>query len=137
MRLVIGDLEILGDDLSTVDLKSVAGVLQINGVPAGDIVVPPVVITGASAGAVVLTIAAHTPQTANLLNITGDSVLGYASEFDKNARLMSTVATVPAGGDIEAGEFTFWLDPTNGAGVFHIAAKTLNGTLVNGSVALA
>src|SRR5665213_103218 len=37
---------------------------------------------------------------------------------------------------LAAGDFTFWLDDTNGTVVFHIKAKQADGTVVNGTVAL-
>jgi len=44
--------------------------------------------------------------------------------------------TIPADGDLAANEICLYLDPTNGAGKLKIKAKTANGTVVTGSVAL-
>jgi len=46
-------------------------------------------------------------------------------------------ATAPADGDIQNGQLFLYVDPTNGAGKLLIKGKTANGTVVNGSVALA
>jgi hypothetical protein len=42
----------------------------------------------------------------------------------------------PADGDLSAGTFAFWLDATNGAAKFKVKAKTLDGTVVTGQIAL-
>lgn len=46
-------------------------------------------------------------------------------------------ATVPPDASIAPGEFVLYGDPTNGAGKLKIKGKTLNGTVVSGTVNLA
>jgi hypothetical protein len=48
--------------------------------------------------------------------------------FGRNAVIPDT--------DLAAGQFGFWLDPTNGASKLMIKAKSTNGTVVTGEVAL-
>jgi hypothetical protein len=54
----------------------------------------------------------------------------------KTAQFSGNDAAIADGTHV-AGDFSFWLDDTNGAVVFHIKAKQADGTVVNGTVSLA
>jgi len=62
---------------------------------------------------------------------TFDKAAGYAK-----GSLISVQNSAPADNDIAASQFILWLDDTNGAGALNIKAKTANGTVVTGTVAL-
>lgn len=50
--------------------------------------------------------------------------------------IISTQASAPADGTLAASQVTFWIDATNGAGVFHIKGKTVDGTVVGAAIPL-
>jgi len=58
------------------------------------------------------------------------------SGFNKAGVLFTERNTVPADGDLVAGELTFWLDDTNGACKAMFKAKQADGTVRTGSVNL-
>jgi hypothetical protein len=62
------------------------------------------------------------------------TVYGTMSE---NGYWTTRKVAAPADAEIEAGEAAYWLDATNGASKFKIKAKSANGTVVTGEVALA
>lgn len=62
-------------------------------------------------------------------NITGLAAGAVAQLFSGNA--------APADGDLAAGDIGLWFDKTNGAGKLMVKAKTTDGTVVAGSLALA
>lgn len=59
------------------------------------------------------------------------------SRFDKNGFFMTAKNAAPADADINNSEAAIWFDSTNGAGKLMIKAKTANGTVVTGNLALA
>jgi len=65
---------------------------------------------------------------------SADVVYGTVSE---NGYFTTRKVAAPADGELSASELAFWFDDTNGAGKFKIKAKTANGTVVTGEVALA
>lgn len=65
---------------------------------------------------------------------SADAIL---SQFDKNGYFMTRKVAAPADADLASSEMALWFDATNGAGKLMIKAKTANGTVVTGSVALA
>jgi hypothetical protein len=54
----------------------------------------------------------------------------------RSGTVMVTLNSAPADGDINSGAAALWFDKTNGAGKLMIKAKTANGTVVTGFVAL-
>jgi hypothetical protein len=75
-------------------------------------------------------------QTANLQEWVSSSnaVLSTVSE---NGYFTTRKTAAPADGELAAGELAWWFDSTNGAGKLKIKAKTADGTVVTGEVALA
>lgn len=67
------------------------------------------------------------------------SVSGGPVGFPVSAISLTVIDThaAPADGEISAGEMAIWFDQTNGAGRLKVKAKTANGTVVTGTVALA
>ena len=64
---------------------------------------------------------------------SADAVYGTISE---NGYFTTRKVAAPADGELSASELAFWFDDTNGAGKLKIKAKTANGTVVTGEVAL-
>lgn len=64
---------------------------------------------------------------------SADAVHGTISE---NGYFTTRKVAAPADGELAASELAFWFDDTNGAGKLKIKAKTANGTVVTGEVAL-
>lgn len=64
---------------------------------------------------------------------SADAVYGTISE---NGYFTTRKVSAPADGELSASELAFWFDDTNGAGKLKIKAKTANGTVVTGEVAL-
>lgn len=58
------------------------------------------------------------------------------SGFNKAGVIFTERNTVPADGDLVAGELTFWFDDTNGAAKLMVKAKQADGTVRTGSVTL-
>jgi hypothetical protein len=58
------------------------------------------------------------------------------NRVDKLGYFITAKTTAPADADLNASECAFWFDNTNGAGKFNVKAKTANGTVVTGQVAL-
>jgi hypothetical protein len=56
-------------------------------------------------------------------------------KFESEGFGVGTVA--PADADLQAGDLALWYDDTNGAAKLKIKAKSANGTVVAGEVALA
>lgn len=66
-----------------------------------------------------------------------DTNSAILSRFNKDGYFMTRKVAAPADGDLASSELSLWLDATNGAGKLMVKAKTANGTVVTGSLALA
>lgn len=75
-------------------------------------------------------------QTADILQAM-DSGGNILSRFNKAGYFMTRKNAAPANGDLASSEMALWLDATNGAGKLMVKAKTADGTVVTGSLALA
>lgn len=97
--------------------------------------VPSLMATATAVGKHTSEFMAIPDQTGNLAtwSAVGGGVL---SRVSVGGYLMTRVTTVPADGDLAASECALWFDDTNGAGKLMVKAKTANGTVVTGEVAL-
>jgi hypothetical protein len=114
------------------------------------------VLMQVSGGTTVMTLS---PSTQNVLiqtsaaNVVGQVIKATASQSsnlqewqDNSANILSTISengyyttrknSAPADAELSSGELALWFDSTNGAGKLMIKAKTANGTVVTGQVAL-
>lgn len=98
--------------------------------PSGDAVFSPP--TASDKGLIVKGLSS---QSGNLQEWQNSSGVVLTS-IDKNGYFMTKKTSAPADGDLQSSQLALWLDDTNGAGKLMIKAKTANGTVVSGSVAL-
>ncbi len=96
---------------------------------------PNTLLAAANAAHVVERIKAAASQTANLEEWV-DSSDAILSRINKAGYFITKKNAAPADGDLNASEMALWFDDTNGAGKLMIKAKTANGTVVTGNVAL-
>lgn len=73
--------------------------------------------------------------TANVLSVVTGGVVRL--RINKTGYLIVQTVAAPADADLSANQMALWFDATNGAGKLMIKAKTANGTVVTGNVALA
>lgn len=79
---------------------------------------------------------AFASQTANMFEwqSSAEAVYGSVSE---NGYFTTRKNSAPADAELVAGESAYWFDSTNGAAKFMVKAKTADGTVVTGQIALA
>ena len=122
--------------LATTDVHGIAdtGKLALTDA-ANAFTVAPQQITADDAAHKGLIIKAAASQSANLVELQNSSaaVLG---RFNKGGYFVTALHSAPADGDLAAGELALWFDQTNGAGKLMIKAKTADGTVATGEVAL-
>jgi hypothetical protein len=70
-------------------------------------------------------------------DVTISGLAGTTVRVSRPGHLVINAHTAPADSDLSAGDCAFWFDQTNGAAKLMIKAKTANGTVATGSVALA
>ena len=78
----------------------------------------------------------NSSPSGNLVELL-DYANAITSRFDKDGYFMTRKTAAPADAQIANGEAAIWFDSANGAGKLKIKAKTANGTVVAGEVALA
>lgn len=66
----------------------------------------------------------------------GSNAISVAMPLKATERITTQLHAAPADGDLAAGECALWFDQTNGAAKLKIKAKSANGTVVSGEVAL-
>lgn len=74
-------------------------------------------------------------QSGNLEQWVSNSDVVYGT-ISENGYFTTRKVAAPADGELSASELAFWFDDTNGAAKLKIKAKTANGTVVTGEVAL-
>lgn len=74
--------------------------------------------------------------THDVVRLNARTVPGIALNQNGAFRIVGSHAA-PADGDVNAGDMYLWFDQTNGAAKLMVKAKSANGTVVAGSVALA
>jgi hypothetical protein len=89
----------------------------------------------AAANVIPLTVKGFTSQSSNLQEWQ-DSSANILSTISENGYYTTRKNSAPADAELSAGELALWFDSTNGAGKLMIKAKTANGTVVTGQVAL-
>jgi hypothetical protein len=82
-----------------------------------------------------LIVKAAASQTANLIELQS-SAAAVLGRFNKGGYFVTALHAAPADADLAAGDMAIWFDQTNGAGKLMIKAKTANGTVASGEVAL-
>lgn len=75
-------------------------------------------------------------QTANLQE-WHDSSSGILSTISENGYFTTRKVAAPADAELSASELSFWFDASNGASKLKVKAKSADGTVVAGEVALA
>lgn len=70
------------------------------------------------------------------LGIIGSGATTVFLVMDSGA-IITAAHAAPADADLQAGQLALWFDDTDGAGKLMVKAKTANGTVATGSVALA
>ncbi len=65
-----------------------------------------------------------------------DSPSNFLAGFHSGGALVTAAHAAPADGDLAAGQLAIWFDQTDGAAKLMIKAKTANGTVAVGEVAL-
>ena len=107
-------------------------VTQLGDVQFGD----QVSILGSGAADIQLLVRAAAAQSADLQEWQ-DSATAILSRINKDGFIMTRKIAAPADGDLVASELAFWFDSTNGNAFAMFKGKTVDGTVVSGSVALA
>jgi hypothetical protein len=82
-----------------------------------------------------LIVKAAASQTANLVELQNSSA-AVLSRFNKGGYFVTKLHSAPADGDLAAGELALWFDQTDGAAKLMIKAKSADGTVAVGEVAL-
>lgn len=116
-----------GDELFSVDANGTLvarGQSQLGGGSTQDPGFPPLTVTGTSG------------QTAPLMRFINQSA-GFVLDVLVGGQVVLKAHAAPADGDLSAGDCALWFDQTNGAAKLMVKAKSANGTVVTGEVALA
>lgn len=88
------------------------------------------------AASLIVLLKAHAAQSSDMLALRS-SANATLSRFDKGGYFMTRKVAAPADADLVASEMALWLDATDGAAKLMVKAKSANGTVVTGSLALA